>query len=140
MKIVSPKIGSTYRHAKRGTEYTILTIGKDSTNGPTDNRPTIAYSCRETGQVYFRALDQFTDGRFELVSSAPDRADSAEHEAAYLRHLIDDVTTKASAVTVAYASEGVLIDEQDDKLIDALRDACNAARAYAGLNKTPEGA
>lgn len=78
---------ATHRHVKRGSLYRLLGIGKmqaeewvapsfgpDGPRGlmrPVDMEPVAVYVSEEDGSMWVRPREEFEDGRFEAVSSAP---------------------------------------------------------------------
>ena len=66
-----PEKGSTWKHLKRGSTYTIVGVGTMQVNGDLDNTQVVIYRGydRLGGFVEFwvRPLDEFMDGRFEPI-------------------------------------------------------------------------
>jgi len=88
---VQPGWRPTHRHVKRGSEYTLLGIGKMQTSNwmdeqwshepqsgnppqrtldPVDMREVAIYRA-EDGQLWVRPREEFEDGRFEAIPAAP---------------------------------------------------------------------
>jgi hypothetical protein len=63
------------RHVKRRTEYEVLGEAEaQSSNGVrhfVDGRNVTVYQCLKTGKLWVRFTDEFRDGRFETIASAP---------------------------------------------------------------------
>lgn len=69
---ISPvQVGQQWRHLKRGGIYEILSIATGQ-GGDIEDKDVVVYvrvngSQMETGAVWARRMDEFLDGRFELV-------------------------------------------------------------------------
>lgn len=73
---------ATHRHIMRGTEYTLIGIGKIQSAhwtepnaypnpGAVDMREVAIYSSVDDGTLWVRPVDEFNDGRFEPLPAAP---------------------------------------------------------------------
>lgn len=65
-KLDDVKLGSRWRHY-RGTEYTIKSVSRWSTNGPDEGRAVIEYQSDEAPLPCTRFADEFLDGRFRPI-------------------------------------------------------------------------
>lgn len=71
-----------YRHKKRGSEYTLIDVGKmqaelwcDHNTDPVDMREVAIYRADKDGSLWVRPREEFEDGRFERLPSAPKNTD-----------------------------------------------------------------
>jgi len=65
-----------WRHIKRGSTYTELGRGHLQTATPLDDMaPIVAYMSETDGSLWFRAEDEFGDGRFEPAPADPSHQD-----------------------------------------------------------------
>ncbi len=56
-----------WHHPKTGNFYTVVGIAINSTNGEINGQLGVVYSCQRTGELYYRELNEFLDGRFIKV-------------------------------------------------------------------------
>jgi hypothetical protein len=70
-RLPPPAPWSRQHHPATGSDYVVLGIGVDSTNGPHHGTPMVAYISLTTGQLRFRDLAQFADGRFVPAPDHP---------------------------------------------------------------------
>lgn len=70
----------THRHVKRGTEYQLVGIGKvqaedwytsKNENIRTVDMREVAIYCGDDGQLWVRPIEDFNDGRFEVLPATP---------------------------------------------------------------------
>lgn len=72
----------THRHVKRGTDYEVLGIGKMQTErwiepgiypkpGIADMREVVVYRSVDDGSLWVRPIEEFNDGRFEVLPATP---------------------------------------------------------------------
>lgn len=59
-----PPIGSIWTHVKTGGVYTVLGVAECATNGYSNGGDAVVYVSRRTGEMYYRTLAEFMDGRF----------------------------------------------------------------------------
>ena len=57
-----------WRHAKRGTSYTVVGEARLQSSEPVhEGVPLVVYRCRVTGDLWARPTGEFYDGRYELA-------------------------------------------------------------------------
>ena len=70
---VARLIGSRWRHVRRGSTYTVLSVAKLQTAHPNewlmDHTTMIVYVSEMDGSAWARSLVEFTDGRFERIDT-----------------------------------------------------------------------
>lgn len=60
--------GSTWRHVKTDSTYTVLGIATNSTNGERENVEQLVIYVSHTHQsLRVREINEFLDGRFEII-------------------------------------------------------------------------
>jgi hypothetical protein len=62
-----PCQGEVYRHKKRSSSYTVVGRARLQTNRPLrDDEPLVVYQGSD-GKLWARPVEEFCDGRFELL-------------------------------------------------------------------------
>lgn len=58
---------SLWRHKKRGSTYTVVGTAEVQSSNPVNEGDRLVVYRGEDGRLWARPVDEFTDGRFELV-------------------------------------------------------------------------
>ena len=59
------------RHVKRGSEYTIVALGKMQCAEPISDMAEVVIYRGDAGQFWVRPKEEFADGRFERIGEKP---------------------------------------------------------------------
>jgi hypothetical protein len=64
-----PRKGQVYRHKQRGSCYTVVGRASLQANRPVDDEEVLVIYRGKDGKLWARLVEEFRDGRFELLSS-----------------------------------------------------------------------
>lgn len=122
-----------YRHKKRGTEYTLIGVGR-AQGELQDDDPVVLYR-GDDGGLWVRHQVEFCDGRFEQVSALATRSDDKPEGGAVMKacadfqEAIDNFEAEVADVMAEGSERADLWDREIMVNIDALKTVMNAALA-----------